>query len=71
MSTALGGSMNINSYAPDSGWARLTGELRVAGRYFINVVLALAVVVLLSACGQKGPLYHPESVVDQDRATVD
>jgi len=33
--------------------------------------LALAVVVLLSACGQKGPLYQPESVVDQDRATVD
>ena len=63
--------MNINSYAPDSGWAGLTGEWGVAGRYFINVVLALAVVVLLSACGQKGPLYLPESVVDQDRATVD
>ena len=63
--------MNINSYASDSGWARLTRERRVAGRYFINVVLALAVVVLLSACGQKGPLYQPESVVDQDRATVD
>ena len=63
--------MNINSYASDSGWAGLTGEWRVAGGYFINVVLALAVVVLLSACGQKGPLYLPESVVDQDRATVD
>ena len=71
MSTALGGSMNINSYASDSGWVGLTGEWRVAGRYFINVVLALAVVVLLSACGQKGPLYLPEPVVDQDRATVD
>ena len=71
MSTAIGGSVNINSYASDSGWAGLTVEWRVAGRYFINVVLALAVVVLLSACGQKGPLYQPESVVDQDRATVD
>ena len=71
MSTALGGPKNIDSYALDSGWAGLSGEWRVAGRYFINVVLALAVVVLLSACGQKGPLYLPEPVVDQDRATVD
>ena len=63
--------MKFNAYPSDSGWAGLTGEWRVAGRYFINVVLALAVVVLLSACGQKGPLYLPESVVDQDRATVD
>ena len=63
--------MKFNAYPSDSGWAGLTGEWRVAGRYFINVVLALAVVVLLSACGQKGPLYHPESVVNQDRATVD
>ena len=63
--------MKFNAYPSDSGWAGLTGEWRVAGRYFINVVLALAVVVLLSACGQKGPLYHPESVVDQYRAPVD
>ena len=71
MSTALGGPMNIDSYASDAGWAGLARECRVAGRFFINVVLILVVVVLLSACGQKGPLYLPEPVVDQDRATVD
>ena len=71
MSTALGGPMNIDSSASDSGWVVLARECRVAGRHCINVVLTLAVVVLLSACGQKGPLYLPEPVVDQDRATVD
>ena len=71
MSTALGGAMNIDPYASDSGWVGLARECRVAGRHCINVVLTLAVVVLLSACGQKGPLYLPEPVVDQDRATVD
>jgi hypothetical protein len=71
VSTALGGPMNIDPYASDSGWVGLARECRVAGRFFINVVLILVVVVLLSACGQKGPLYLPEPVVDQDRAIVD
>ena len=66
MSTALGGPMKM-----DSGCLWVPGECPVAGRFFINAVLVLAVVVLLSACGQKGPLYIPEPVVDQDRATVD
>ena len=63
--------MNIDSYASDSGWVGLARECGAAGQFFINVVLILVVVALLSACGQKGPLYLPEPVVDQDRATVD
>lgn len=63
--------MKTDSYASDSGWVGLARECGAAGQFFINVVLILVVVVLLSACGQKGPLYLPEPVVDQDRATVD
>lgn len=63
--------MNIDSYASDSGWVGLVRECGAAGQFFINFVLILVVVVLLSACGQKGPLYLPEPVVDQDRAIVD
>ncbi len=55
----------------DSGCLWVVRGCPVAGRFFINAVLVLVVVVLLSACGQKGPLYIPEPVLDQDRATVD